>query len=367
MKTTQTIASLASLFVIASAPAFSADAPKVQDVLSAYTQNVVIPTYNTMATNAVAFAKAANKLQASPSDANLAKAIEAWKKTTTAWEQSEGFLYGPAEFASLDPKLDSWPLDQVQLDSLLAVVAEGKIEVDAAYVRDYLGASMRGFHAAEYLMFRDGKARAVANMSKGEIAYLAAVATVVAEDCIQLEVLWNGLDSVSSAKKAILEAGEIEKDGNYASEIANAGQKGSRYDSQEDAIEEIIVGCVDIVTELAGPKFGEPFEAQDKKLFESWYSYRSLDNTRANIISVQNTYMGVDAKGNSFSALVAAKNPALDAKVKASFAKVFKCMDAFGAPVELSLSNKAAFKAVIAACEELCENIEEVQETLVGE
>ncbi len=366
MKTTKTIVSLASLFIAATAPSMGATAPAPEAVLAAYTQNVVIPTYNKMATASIEFAKAAKKLQERPSDANLAKAIEAWKNTVTPWEQSEGFLYGPAEFASLDPKLDSWPLDQAQLDSILAVIAEGKIEVDSAYVRDYLGASLRGFHAAEYLMFRDGKARAVANMTKAEMIYLAAVAAVIAEDCIQLEVLWNGLDSVSKAKKAILEDAEIEKDGNYASELVNAGKKGSRYDSIEDAIEEVIVGCVDIVTELAGPKFGEPFEAKDKQLFESWYSYRSLNNTRDNIISVQNTYMGVNAKGNSFSAMVAAKNPALDKEVQASFAKVFACMDAFTSPIEVSLDKKAEFKAVIAACEELCENIEKVQETLLG-
>lgn len=365
--TTKTIVSLASLFLASTASVMAAEAPKTADVLAAYTSNVVIPSYNKMATASVGFAKAAQELLESPSAENLSKAICAWKCTASAWEKTESFLYGPAEFASLDPKLDSWPLDQVQLDAMLAVVADGKIEIDAAYVRDYLGASLRGFHAAEYLMFRDGQARDIASISKAELTYLAAVAQVIAEDCIQLEALWNGADSLCEDKTAILEAGEIEKDGKYALEIANAGQEGSRYDSEADAVEEIMTGCIDIVSELAGPKFGEPFEAQDAKLFESWYSHTSLSNTRDNVISVQNTYEGVDAEGNTFAAMVAAKDPELDKAVKESFKKVFACMDAFDAPLSKSLDNKEAFANVVAACEELCANIEKVQEVLLGE
>ncbi len=345
----QTLA-IAGLLSLAGVSAAAETSAPVSKALATYTDTFVVPTYQAMATGGVALIEATEALAANPTDANVAKAIAAYKQARTPWEQSESFLFGPAEYANLDPKLDSWPLDQTQLDALLAVIAEGKITVDAGYVRDYLGAALRGFHAAEYLLFRDGAARSAKSLTKAELIYLVAVARVLAEDSIQLEALWAGAESLSADKAAVLADAEIEKDGAYAAELKGAGTQGSRYDSQADAIEEIFTGCTDIVTELAGPKFAEPFEAQDAKLFESWYSHTSLADTRDNVISVEKAYA-------CLSPLVAAKDPAVDKAVKASFKKVFTCMDAFKAPLAKSLGEKKLFADVIAACEELNTNM----------
>ncbi len=354
-----TTLALAGLLSVAGVSTAAENSPEVTKALTAYTDTFVVPTYKAMAQGAVDFIKATEALAAKPTDANVKKAVAAYAKARTPWEQSESFLFGPAEYANLDPKLDSWPLDQQQLDAFLTVIATGKIQVDAGYVRDYLGAALRGFHAAEYLLFRDGKARAAKAITKAELVYLAAVARVIAEDSIQLEALWAGADSLSADKKAVLEAAEIEKDGAYAAELKGAGTEGSRYESQTDAIEEIFTGCADIVTELAGPKFGEPFEAQDAKLFESWYSHTSLVDTRDNVISVEKAY-------NCLSPLVAAKDPAVDKAIKASFKKVFTCMDAFKKPLAKSLGEKTLFANVIAACNELNENMGKARGVLLG-
>ncbi len=358
MKTSQLI-TLAAM-VLSTGAAVAADVkPEVTKALTTYTDDFVVPTYSAMATGAVELVKATEALVAKSTNTNIGKVVAAYKKTRTPWEQSESFLFGPAEYANLDPKLDSWPLDQVQLDTFLMVVASGKIKVDAAYVSGSLGAALRGFHAAEYLLFRDGKVRTSNMITRAERNYLAAVARVIAEDAIQLEALWAGYDSLSADKKAILEAAEIEKDGSYAAELKGAGTAGSRYETQQDAIEEIFTGCADIVTELAGPKFGEPFEAQDAKLFESWYSHTSLVDTRDNVISVQKAY-------GALSPLVAAKDQAADAAVKAAFTKVFACMDAFKKPLAKSLGEKKLFANVIAACEELNTAMGKAQEVLLG-
>ncbi len=364
MKNT-TIITIASTLLLGGTAAADND-PKVTAVLTSYADDFVVPTYKAMADGGLALIKASEALAAKPSDANVKKVIDAYFQARNPWESSESFLFGPAEYANLDPKLDSWPLDQVQLDALLDVTADGKITVDAGYVRDYLGAALRGFHAAEYLLFRDGKARTAKSMTKAEINYLVAVCRVLAEDSIQLEALWAGAESLSDEKKAVLEAAEIEKDGAFAAEIKGAGTEGSRYDSQADAIEEILTGCTDIVVELAGPKFGEPVEAQDAKLFESWYSHTSLADAKLNVKSVKLAYEGAKSGAASISGLVAAKDKALDKAVKASFTKVESCMDAFKAPLAKSLGEKTKFKNIVAACEELAENLEKVKTLLLG-
>ena len=153
--------------------ASAAEAVEIKDVLENYVEATVLPTYSQMSDSAIEFNKAVAKLKESASDENLAKAAAAWSKVRTSWERSEAFLFGPAAFASLDPNLDSWPLDQSQLDSLIKAINEGRISIDAGYVRGGLGAAFRGFHAAEYLLFREGKVRKAAEMSKGELEYLA--------------------------------------------------------------------------------------------------------------------------------------------------------------------------------------------------
>ena len=111
--------------------ASAAEAVEIKDVLDSYVEATVLPTYSQMSDSAIEFNKAVAKLKESASDENLAKAAAAWSKVRTSWERSEAFLFGPAAFASLDPNLDSWPLDQSQLDSLIKAINEGRISIDA--------------------------------------------------------------------------------------------------------------------------------------------------------------------------------------------------------------------------------------------
>ena len=92
------------------AQAAKAASPKVDKTsaaIAAYADELVIPTYKTMSDNALKFAKAAKELKAAPTDAKVAEAGKLLLETRVPWELSESFLFGPAAFANLDPKLDS--------------------------------------------------------------------------------------------------------------------------------------------------------------------------------------------------------------------------------------------------------------------
>ena len=74
---------------------------------------------------------------------------------------SEAVLFGPAgeeEGLGLDPSLDSWPLDQ---EDIATMITDTKLST----VEDYIGAigseSVRGFHTIELLLFKDGSNRTV--------------------------------------------------------------------------------------------------------------------------------------------------------------------------------------------------------------
>ncbi|MBC2603930.1 imelysin family protein [Puniceicoccus vermicola] len=348
---------------IATAQAESLSSNSVDGVLTHYTEGTVIQTYANMATESLKLNEAVNKLAAKPTDARVEAAADAWRATRANWEQSEAFLFGPASFNDLDPQLDSWPLDQAQLDHVLATIENGQLEVDAGYVRDYLGAALRGFHAVEYLLFRNGQPRAAADFTKAELQYLVAATQVMTEDCITLEAWWTGMDNLAEDKKEVLEEAEIETSGSYGQEFVNAGKAGSRYDSQTEAIQEILQGCIDIADELAGAKIGDPAESQNPQECESWYSWNSLDDFTNNLISIQNAYEGTTG-GDSLSDLVAAQDPGLDAGVKAAIATARKSVSAIPAPYRNNLGESEAIDAAVADCLLVSEKLASVQEKL---
>ena len=91
-----------------------------------------------------------NTLSASPTDASLTNARTAWKTIRTTWEQCEGFLFGPVEDNEYDPRMDTWPTDYVEMDSLLAhstSIHETDIENNTTVL------SLRGMHPIEYHSF----------------------------------------------------------------------------------------------------------------------------------------------------------------------------------------------------------------------
>ena len=105
---------------------------KTSAAIAAYADELVIPTYKMMSDNALKFAKAAKELKAAPTDAKVAEAGKLLLETRVPWELSESFLFGPAAFANLDPKLDSWPLDTTNLDAVAKNADSKSVTIDAA-------------------------------------------------------------------------------------------------------------------------------------------------------------------------------------------------------------------------------------------
>ena len=331
-------------------------------VLEAFAKNTALATHTNLADSAVKLDKAVAEFVLKPTESNLGEVARLWRQTRQYWEQSEAFNFGPTAFAGLDPKLDSWPMDAAQIEVVIKNVNDGKIEIDAGYVRDGLGAAFRGFHAVEYLVFRDGKVRNPKDFSKGELAYLAAITKILAEDSVAVESWWRGADALSKEKAEILQKAEIETSGSYANEVARAGKSGSRYESAGEAIEEIFDGCIDTATELAESKLGGPAKSKDAADCESRFSGTTLVDVRNNLISIRNSYEGVNAGANSVSALVAARSKTADEAVKAAIAKALKDVDSLKAPLFSNIeANAEGLKTAIASCEALVESLEKAK------
>ena len=342
----------------------------LQQAATPYVENTVIATYSAMADAGLVLLEQAEQIldkvtQGEDYSKLIADAGTSWRAMRKHWEQSEAFLYGPASTHNIDPHIDSWPLDFNAMNALLhdqermaAIEEEG-----GAYVGDKLGYALKGFHAAEYLLFesveKDGRAVGTgrphaANLTHAEAVYLLGIVEDLTQQAILLEYCWAG--EVSDAKAKILEDGEVDTwEDRYGWQMINAGKPGSTYLTYQEVAEEIIAGCVDIAGEVADLKMGNPYlssTAEERDYIESPYSCTSTIDFADNIRSIQHAYCGAQAGERSVSNYVYRQDAELDAKVRKAIEDAIQAIEAIG-DFENTAQNNPLVKAAIEKVSEL--------------
>lgn len=319
----------------------------LKKVIAPYVNNTVIVTYSEMATAGMTLLdqceQILDKIEKGEDYSALIKEADAsWRLMRKHWEQSEAFLYGPAANYSIDPHIDSWPLDFNAMNALLNNEAQmAQIEEEGgAYVGDKLGYALKGFHAAEYLLFesviKDGRAVGTGNphatnLTHAEAVYLVGIVEDLAQQAILLEDCWAG--SVSAEKEALItdEEGESMSIGiNYGSYMINAGQVGSIYVTYQEAAEEIIAGCIDIAGEVADLKLGNPYissKESERDYIESPYSCTSTIDFADNIISIQHAYCGAKAGDACVSDYIKSQDKELDTKMRTAIEEAINAIE----------------------------------------
>ena len=306
----------------------------LQKTVTPYVNNTVVATYSAMADAGLTLLEQAeqmlDKVEKGEDYSQLMKDADAsWRLMRKYWEQSEAFLFGPAGDHSIDPHIDSWPLDFNAMNSLLNNAAQmAQIEEEGgAYVGDKLGYALKGFHAAEYLLFEtvEQGGRAVgtgrphaANLTHAEAVYLVGIIEDLTQQAILLEYCWAG--KVSDAKQKLLDDAEIEPwEDNYGQQMINAGKPGSKFVSYQEVAEEIVAGCIDIAGEVADLKMGNPYISSNetqRDYIESPYSCTSTIDFADNIRSIKNAYCGAKSGDASISDYVKKQDKSLDEDVR---------------------------------------------------
>lgn len=342
----------------------------LQKVMKPYVENTVIATYSAMASEGLTLLDECEKIQDAVEKGNdytdlMKQAGETWRRMRKHWEQSEAFLFGPAAKHNIDPHIDSWPLDYNAMNALLNNAEQMKQieEEGGSYVGDKLGYALKGFHAAEYLLFKEGKPHAT-NLTKAEAVYLVGIVEDLAQQAILLEDSWAG--GVSKEKEAAISECEKNEDGeeecesmsyeeNYSSYFVNAGKAGSIYVTYQEAAEEIVAGCIDIAGEVADLKLGNPYKSstpEQQEYIESPYSYTSTIDFADNIRSIQNSYAGAKKGDASISDWVKKQDKDLDAKVLAAIETAISEIEKIE-NFETEAKNNAQVNAAIEAVGEL--------------
>jgi uncharacterized iron-regulated protein len=302
-------------------PAFDA-AP----LLANCADGVILATYQDLAGRAAGLQTAVTALHDRPDSTRLAAARDAWRDARRPWEASEGFLFGPVETEGIDPGIDSWPVNVTDLNAVLGSSAD----LTPEFVQGLQG-TLKGFHTIEYLLWGPSGNLAAAGLTPRALEYLTAVTANLAASTRRLADAWSP-------------AG-----GNFAAQLAEAGEAGGVYSSPRAALQDLIGGMAGIADEVANSKINDPFSTRDLTLEESRFSANSLDDFADNIRSIQHVYLGAygENTGPGVSAFVAAFDPDLDATVRT---QIQAAIDGLGAvPESFSMAVMNDRDAVAAA------------------
>ncbi len=290
-----------------------------KDILVDLSANVINATYSDLAFKANDLQAAIVTFSNTPNAANLMTSQQAWKNVRSAWEQGEGFLFGPVSVQNIDPRIDTWPVDFARLDSVLSSSAV----FTTTYV-DNLEESLKGFHPIEYLLFGNSGNKVATDFTVRELDYLSALSSNLNALCMQAKNAWD--PSLT---------------GNYTIEFNSAGNGSSIYPTQRAAYEQVIDAMIDICDEVANGKIAEPYINQNPALEESPFASNSIIDFTDNIKSVQNMYLGKYSNdGKGLEDLIKANNLTMDGVIKTRIANSINALSNVTVPFGQAISSQ---------------------------
>ena len=275
----------------------------LRNVLTNLVNNVIVPTYTELADDVEDLEKTLSGLTVSTiTQAQINEACEDFKDARENWERSEAFLMGAASDFDIDPTIDSWPLNRALLLSYFNNGMNDEMLDDATIL---------GFHALEFILFRNGQPRKVAELQSNdtyknfesisgaqELRYAQTICTLLKQRCFQLQVAWEGEKNAS--RVAVVKAAGLdyttEAGLSYGDNLTQAGQNSkSTFPTLKAAIAQVLSddegSCVGIANEVGTAKIANPFSAGDIAYVESPYSYNSITDFQDNIRSIRNVWL----------------------------------------------------------------------------
>lgn len=301
--------------------------------------NVILATYEDLAIKGNFLKAATDALQNNPTEANLITAKNAWIAARSPWEQSEGFLFGPVDQEGIDPSIDSWPVNVVDLNNVL----NSSNALTVSFLKQQEG-TLKGFHTIEFLLWGENGNKKINDFNPRQFEYLAACSGALAEDVATLYDLWKP------------------SGGNFIKNVLEAGKNSTLYVSQKSALEEISNALIVIADEVGNGKINDPFSASDLTLEESRFSANSKADFADNMRSIKNIYLGTyEAKGDGkgLSDIIKNKNAGLDSEVKTAIdLAINKITSINGTFSEAVFNNRASIEAAQKAVRDLQEIFE---------
>ena len=312
---------LASGAVLAALAACVSDGQGEAETLADVTDNVIVPRYEALASETAALRDALADACASPSDAALTAARDAWRRAGAAWAQSEASGVGPAQDRRSASRI-AWPI--VQPERIDALIAE-RPDLTAAAAGSEISSTQRGLWAIEHVLFAPDADADLAPGS-GRCAYLAAVAAVAADEAA-----------------ALLDEWRVARDGDGPPYKDYFTARSALGLITADAVAELVRTQVFLIRTIVDMRLagamglrGEP----DPSAIPGGPAENALADLRNQIKGMRAVYEG-SGGGLGLSTLIAPLSADADARVRERFAASFAAMDALGAPLRQAAAQRA--------------------------
>lgn len=337
-----------------------------------FVQNTVQPTYEGLAHSTSAMIEALETFGQSQAQSDLQRAGEAWKEARQYWEWSEAFLFGAASGYGIDPHIDTWPFDAASFNSYMSKFNPASDEGDAAILEEAIatGQNLTGFHAVEYLLFRNGEVRAASEVTADELWFCLTASEDLYLSASKLVAAWNG--KLNPEQEELLEEAEFEAD-SFGTEFMNASQSGSRWPTVMNASVNIIEGCQDIIDEVAHSKIGAPYTGEDVSYIESPHAWNSIVDFYDNIMSCKHALYGLTPSTSNYSvqtptpgslmACCQTLYPAQASAAMKALENALKLVNDMKRPFVINYTDASA-GAAIEALEELDEKLDALKESI---
>lgn len=306
-----------------------------QQVLRDLSANVIVPTYDKLASDTAALVTAVSALRMSPSATTLMAAQAQYRVARATQKTTEAFKLGPADDLTVTgDTIDTWPVDGGKIDTLI----NGTDAVDSVTSQ---GADLRGFGALEYVLFDSSvsDAEVLARFTGATGPRRAELAQSMAIDL--------------ASKCQLLDAAFTGPDG-YGQQLAEAGVGSTMIASQSDGIDKIVTGMLYaaelmLTAKLAKPLGSDTNNVVQPQLEEGPRSDSSLADLQADVDGIQAIYTGMQADrvGKGIADAVRQVNPAVDARFMQTITDARNALNAVPPPFRVALvQNRAPLDAV---------------------
>jgi len=308
------------------------------DVLDNFSKNVAAANYTDLYNKTQQLYTSIQEFNTDATQPNLETARTNWRIARASWEQSEAFLFGPVATENVDPRIDTWPINNTDLENVMA----DNDSFPQALISD-LPDELKGFHPVEYLLFGQNGDKQAGAFTAKEKLFLIALAQNLNNLTTSLHDAWNPAQA-----------------GTYYHEFKTAGTGSSLYGTQRAAFEELVNAMAGICDEVANGKMGEPFTTQDPTLEESPYSKNSITDFTNNIAGVQNVYYGkYTSDGKGLEDWVREYNLSLDQTIKTKIQTAIGALNNVTQPFGQAISTQPIqVQAAIDAINDLKETLE---------
>ena len=300
-------------------------APDESEVLISLTDRIVVPGYESLATEAQDLHQALDGLCAAPSDATLQAARQAWRDVRVPWMRSEATWFGPVMDRRAVSVMDWSPTDPERIERMLA----NNPAVTEAAVREGLSSTQRGLGAIEYLLFDSGAPESLSGSAR--CGYLTALGSVIATEAQAIAAEWTVARENGPAYRDFFT-------GRSASSLLKGQAVAELVRTQVFLIRTIV--DMRLATAL-GLRQGGP----DPAAIPGGAGHNSLEDLRQEILGMRDMYLGHDgsddqADAPGISALIVPLSDETDQRMRDQFAAALAAIEAVELPLHVALQEQ---------------------------